>query len=219
MHSGLGLRMYTITVSGYPTHFRDRNSHHCNPASYQSLHPAPTQHFSLLYLDSDTQYQATMYDTVTSRIRRRNGSKHDRTGCLTCRYRYARRTPPPLILTHHRYSSSHRHKKCTENTFPECGACIRLNLKCVREPKRQVAPDPRAQTGESSTAPSVRTVDFFHNRHPFAIQETNRSSMRQYAMKYYIDVIAQVLAVTQQYNSFLSGASCSLARLYQPHRH
>ncbi|RAK74290.1 Zn(II)2Cys6 transcription factor [Aspergillus fijiensis CBS 313.89] len=124
-----------------------------------------------------------MYDTVTSRIRRRNGSKHDRTGCLTCRY---------------------RHKKCTENTFPECGACIRLNLKCVREPKRQVAPDPRAQTGESSTAPSVRTVDFFHNHHPFAIQESNRSSMRQYAMKYYIDVIAQVLAVTQQYNSFLS---------------
>ncbi|KAE8152362.1 fungal-specific transcription factor domain-containing protein [Aspergillus avenaceus] len=50
-------------------------------------------------------------------VKRRNGSKHDKTGCLTCRY---------------------RKKKCIPNTFPVCGACKRLNLECVREPTRQV---------------------------------------------------------------------------------
>ncbi|PYH80484.1 GroES-like protein [Aspergillus uvarum CBS 121591] len=98
-------------------------------------------------------------------------------------------------------------QKCIENTFPECGACIRLNHECVREPKRQIAPDPRTHPGESNAAPSVRTVDtvhFFHDYHPFTIRETNRTSMRQYAMKYYINIMTQMLTVSQQYNSFLS---------------
>ncbi|KAE8361116.1 hypothetical protein BDV27DRAFT_148090 [Aspergillus caelatus] len=52
-------------------------------------------------------------------VRRRNGSKHDKTGCLTCRY---------------------RRKKCVHNTFPVCGDCRRLNLECIREPARRVLP-------------------------------------------------------------------------------
>lgn len=31
------------------------------------------------------------------------------------------------------------------------------------------------------------------------------SSKRRYAMKFYIDVLAELLTVSQQYNSFLSG--------------
>lgn len=31
------------------------------------------------------------------------------------------------------------------------------------------------------------------------------SSKRRYAMKFYIDVLAELLTVSQQYNSFISG--------------
>ncbi|KAJ5235455.1 uncharacterized protein N7469_004623 [Penicillium citrinum] len=65
----------------------------------------------------------------TGNVRRRNGSKHDKTGCLTCRY---------------------RRKKCTLNTIPICGDCKRLNLECVREPTRQVLP-----TASTPTMPAV----------------------------------------------------------------
>ncbi|KAL4794345.1 hypothetical protein BDV19DRAFT_399492 [Aspergillus venezuelensis] len=67
------------------------------------------------------QAYAMMAPSQTAKpVRRRNGSKHDKTGCLTCRY---------------------RRKKCIHNTFPICGDCRRLNLQCIREPT-QVLPVP-----------------------------------------------------------------------------
>ncbi|KAL4744821.1 hypothetical protein BDW72DRAFT_212166 [Aspergillus terricola var. indicus] len=123
------------------------------------------------------------------KVKRRKGTKHDRTGCLTCRY---------------------RHKKCVENTFPECGACMRLNLECIREPKRQVAPAAQARAAKTRTEPAVspvptaQTLAFFHDYHHRTTLGSGRCSMRQYAMKYYVNVMTQLLTVSHQHNSFLS---------------
>ncbi|PYI00920.1 hypothetical protein BO78DRAFT_434074 [Aspergillus sclerotiicarbonarius CBS 121057] len=89
----------------------------------------------------------------TMDVKRRNGSKHDKTGCLTCRY---------------------RHKKCVLNTFPVCGTCKRLNLECVREPTRQVFP--------VSSNPTMDMLSQWQNSHAHGNVEHSkrRSAMNFY---------------------------------------
>ncbi|KAL4913147.1 hypothetical protein BDW62DRAFT_214442 [Aspergillus aurantiobrunneus] len=125
-------------------------------------------------------YEYLWSSNHTGKLKRRKGTKHDRTGCLTCRY---------------------RHKKCVENTFPECGTCMRLNLECLREPKRQVAPAAQTRAAKTRTEPAVspiptaRTLACFQDYHPRTTLGGGRYSMRQYAMKYYVNVMTQLLTV------------------------
>ncbi|THC88501.1 hypothetical protein EYZ11_012050 [Aspergillus tanneri] len=127
---------------------------------------------------------------TSQNVKKRKSSKHDRTGCLTCRY---------------------RRKKCTENTFPACGACIRLNLECVRETRRQVVPSTNTfvdRTGSELDVTSIshaHMLDTFHYDWLPGTQNIETSSRRRYAMKYYIKVLAELLTVSRKYNSFLSG--------------
>lgn len=138
-----------------------------------------------------------MSTDTSPRIKRRKGSKHDRTGCLTCRYRYHPHT-------HHlTYAGSfhNRHKKDVKNTFPDCGACMRLNLQCIREPKRYIGP----VQAHTDTPPPVQPLDLYFSHSPTSTRDPDLSSTRQHAMKYYITVMAQHLTVSNQHNSFLSG--------------
>lgn len=110
---------------------------------------------------------------------------------------------------------SYRHKKCVENTFPECGACMRLNLVCLREPKQHVAPAVQTRAAKRRTEPAVslvptaRTLAFLQDYEPRTSSDSGRCSMRQYAMKYYVNVMTQLLTVSHQFNSFLSGMLAS----------
>lgn len=128
-----------------------------------------------------------MSDIPTSRKRR--GTKHDKTGCLTCR---------------------HRRKKCEPNTFPTCGSCVRLNLECIREHPKRLVPSfdvesdssrevstpmsSRLQLGAIFIAPPIVTAASF-----------GRASSRRIFLKYYIDFLAHKMTASQQHNSFLSG--------------
>ncbi|KAH8178642.1 fungal specific transcription factor domain-containing protein [Sarocladium implicatum] len=123
--------------------------------------------------------------------RKRKGSRHDKTGCLTCRY---------------------RRKKCVDNTFPICGSCARLNLECVREPARSVVPatanvgqvdasgenaEPIAQTAAvMASSPIVASP-------AFAGLGTD-TPLKRHAMRYYISVLTTHLTVSQEFNSFLT---------------
>ncbi|PWY95727.1 hypothetical protein BO94DRAFT_541832 [Aspergillus sclerotioniger CBS 115572] len=98
---------------------------------------------------------------TTKDVRRRNGSKHDKTGCLTCRY---------------------RHKKCTLNTFPVCGACKRLNLECVRESTRQVF--------SAASNPTMDMLSQWKTSHAHGNVE---HSKRRSAMNFYITILSQLL--------------------------
>lgn len=112
--------------------------------------------------------------------------------------------PRQRLMTLIRGSFHDRHKKCVENTFPECGACIRLNLECLRESKRQVVPTIQADV-TVEPVPTTRILDFFHDYRPRNTPGSDRLSKRQFAMKYYVNVMTQLLTVSHQYNSFLSG--------------
>ncbi|KAL4888361.1 fungal-specific transcription factor domain-containing protein [Aspergillus ambiguus] len=109
--------------------------------------------------------------------KRRKGSKHDKTGCLTCRY---------------------RRKKCTPNTFPVCGACKRLNLECVREPTRQVLATPRESSVQSQ--PHGIWRDWL----PSIPGSHDQVSRRRQAINFYITVLSRLLSVSDQHNSFVS---------------
>ncbi|KAI9148467.1 hypothetical protein HJFPF1_12299 [Paramyrothecium foliicola] len=127
-----------------------------------------------------------------SRYKRRNGSKHDKTGCLTCRQ---------------------RRKKCVTNTFPVCGECIRLNLRCVREPIRDVLPPRKA--GGTATSLTLQEWSqqppslFWLPYSPPSLQQDSQydgidTIGRRHALSYYITVLAQMLTVCERHNSFIS---------------
>lgn len=113
-------------------------------------------------------------------IKRRRGTKHDRTGCLTCRA---------------------RRKKCVENTLPRCGSCVRLNLECVREPVRRVPGTVATASGEKTIAVQPPQDGLLpgsaHGRSP---------STRRF-MRYYVNFLALKLTACGYQNSFLSGTS------------
>ncbi|KAH6962693.1 fungal-specific transcription factor domain-containing protein [Fusarium avenaceum] len=118
-------------------------------------------------------------------IKRRKGSKHDKTGCLTCRY---------------------RRKKCTQNTFPRCGACIRLNLECVRDAVRRINPHAHNDVSQSelvevqSSTPQIVLTTELSSLPPVDLN----SPKRRQAMNHYIRVLSELLAISLNSNSFLS---------------
>ncbi|KAF7547209.1 hypothetical protein G7Z17_g7903 [Cylindrodendrum hubeiense] len=110
-------------------------------------------------------------------IKRRNGSSHDRTGCLTCR---------------------RRRKKCVDNIFPVCGTCLRLNLQCVREPARSVVPSSWSrQLHPPSPTPTCL-------QSPMPASVPIETPQKRHCMGYYIAVLTRHLTVSEKFNSFLS---------------
>ncbi|KAI3532258.1 hypothetical protein CSPX01_13570 [Colletotrichum filicis] len=141
------------------------------------------------------QPEAAMSLQFQSETRRRKGSKHDKTGCLTCRY---------------------RRKKCVENTFPICGTCSRLNLKCVRSTARDVVPttwvEQKKSTLQATQALRPSTRDNSHEplsscfpllASPPGVDQGEPPQKRQ-VMRYYITVLSHFLTASEQFNSFLS---------------
>ncbi|KAK2050040.1 hypothetical protein LZ31DRAFT_487715 [Colletotrichum somersetense] len=137
------------------------------------------------------QAENAVVSTTQSETRRRKGSKHDKTGCLTCRY---------------------RRKKCVENTFPTCGSCARLNLKCVRSSTRDVVPttwvgqkQPFKQTEPTSTASNVpESSSSFPLCSPTPTGDHAEPPQKRQVMRYYITVLCHYLTASEQFNSFLS---------------
>lgn len=110
-------------------------------------------------------------------VKRRRGTKHDRTGCLTCRA---------------------RRKKCVENTLPRCGSCVRLNLECVREPVRRLVPG-------TSDAPGEVTIDARPPQDGLVPGSAHgRSRSARVFMRYYVNFLALKLTACGYQNSFLS---------------
>lgn len=110
-------------------------------------------------------------------VKRRRGTKHDRTGCLTCRA---------------------RRKKCVENTLPRCGSCVRLNLECVREPLRRVVLG-------GSNAPREVNIDARPPQDGLVPGSANgRSPSTRVFMRYYVNFLAPKLTACGYQNSFLS---------------
>ncbi|ETN41656.1 uncharacterized protein HMPREF1541_03592 [Cyphellophora europaea CBS 101466] len=124
--------------------------------------------------------------TARPEVRRRQGSKHDKTGCLTCRF---------------------RRKKCTQNTFPVCGTCARLNLECVRQPVRSIVPATGAQATPTSPDEPQRlqlSLPVAPSSPSWDGPTRDAGAQRRHAMRYYITVLTQHVTVSEQYNSFLS---------------
>ncbi|KAK2613430.1 hypothetical protein N8I77_000346 [Diaporthe amygdali] len=119
-------------------------------------------------------------------VKRRRGTKHDRTGCLTCRA---------------------RRKKCVENTLPRCGSCVRLNLECVREPARRVP-----GTGKPPRDAAVDVRPPQDNLLPGPAQ--GRSPSTRLFMRYYVNFLALKLTACGYQNSFLSGMLASSSPVY-----
>lgn len=113
-------------------------------------------------------------------VKRRRGTKHDRSGCLTCRA---------------------RRKKCAENTLPRCGSCVRLNLECVREPVRRVP-------GTVANASKERTVAAHPPQDGLLPGPAHGGSpSTRLFMRYYVNFLALKLTACGYQNSFLSGTS------------
>ncbi|KAL2286162.1 hypothetical protein FJTKL_06999 [Diaporthe vaccinii] len=110
-------------------------------------------------------------------VKRRRGTKHDRTGCMTCRA---------------------RRKKCVENTLPRCGSCVRLNLECVREPVRRVVPGTLDALREA-------TIDARPPQDGLVPGPAHcRSPSTRIFMRYYVNFLALKLTACGYQNSFLS---------------
>lgn len=132
-------------------------------------------------------------------------------------------------------------KKCNQNTFPVCGTCARLNLECVREPVRKVVPPelllggqtptqtqtqaqtqavvkPRSEAPWSSSPP---TTPLFLLSQPSllakpaeaVVESETIASHHRYAMRYYVNELANHFSVSPHFNSFLSGKSSPLTTI------
>jgi hypothetical protein len=115
----------------------------------------------------------------------------------------------------------HRRKKCLENTFPTCGACKRLNLKCIRAPARNVVSLSTSlesnQTSshsrisnhtelESVASPNQRlAVPSWTLPCASGLGTRVESPHQRHAFRYYVTVLAYHLTVSERFNSFLSG--------------
>ena len=103
-----------------------------------------------------------------------------------------------------------RRKKCSVNTFPVCGACQRLNLECVREPRRQIVQPARQksstanQEADANVVPSV-TYGSICPSVEVDLGVTTHAEARRYALKYYVTTLTQHYTISEQHNSFLSG--------------
>lgn len=144
-------------------------------------------------------------------IRRRKGTRHDRTGCLTCRL---------------------RRKKCVQNILPKCGSCTRLNLECVRRPPtrlpalQDIGDGPQNVHEIITTVPVIpvfETSRWLESTHqdiavypptipPPAAGLSNtpdgcQTPSRRIFMRYYVEVLAWKLTACGYHNSFLWGKS------------
>ncbi|KAF6822732.1 C6 transcription factor, partial [Colletotrichum plurivorum] len=107
-----------------------------------------------------------------------------------------------------------RRKKCVENTFPVCGACARLNLKCIRGTTRDVVPpdwvDRKQQPVVRASRASDSQIVEQHQSRCFPLCPSAPSAdhaeppQRRHVMRYYIEILSQHLTVNEQFNSFLS---------------
>ncbi|KAK1968951.1 hypothetical protein LY78DRAFT_603537 [Colletotrichum sublineola] len=137
------------------------------------------------------QAQNAVLAATQSKTRRRKGSKHDKTGCLTCRY---------------------RRKKCVENTFPTCGSCARLNLKCVRSSARDIVPtswvDQKQPFNQLEQTPRTYSVHESSSSFPLCTPaptgDDAEPPQKRQVMRYYITVLCHHLTASEQFNSFLS---------------
>lgn len=122
-------------------------------------------------------------------VRRRRGTRHDRTGCLTCRV---------------------RRKKCVDNTLPTCGSCARLNLECVREPARRVVAAGTQGAAPRDTPREGATI-ITTTRPPPPPQDglapgraRARTAPARLFMRYYANFLALKLTACGYRNSFLT---------------
>ncbi|EFQ31512.1 uncharacterized protein GLRG_06801, partial [Colletotrichum graminicola M1.001] len=105
-----------------------------------------------------------------------------------------------------------RRKKCVENTFPTCGSCARLNLKCVRSSTRDVVPtswvdqkQPFKQIEPTSRTSSVpESSSSFPLCSPMPTGDHLEPHQKRQVMRYYITVLCHYLTASEQFNSFLS---------------
>ncbi|KZL78429.1 C6 transcription factor, partial [Colletotrichum tofieldiae] len=105
-----------------------------------------------------------------------------------------------------------RRKKCIENTFPVCGTCARLNLKCVRPSTRDVVP--LSWVDQKQPANQIQQTPTTGNRHelsssfplysPTPTGDHAEPPQRRQVMRYYITVLCHYLTASEQFNSFLS---------------
>lgn len=99
-----------------------------------------------------------------------------------------------------------------DNSFPVCGTCTRLNLKCIRQGAKDVVPDAwatdkGASTLTTSSAASTQSTTPTSLCLPGAGNGCVDSPQKRQAMRYYISVLATYLTVSQEFNSFLTGES------------
>lgn len=114
-------------------------------------------------------------------------------------------------------SDSRSHKKCTQNAFPICGTCARLNLECVREPLRKIVPpqvmnrevvDPSRSMRTPTTVPPLFILSqpsLLSKPGGLDLKSESVSSHHRYAMRYYVNELASHFSVSPKFNSFLSG--------------
>ena len=133
-------------------------------------------------------------------VKKRKGSKHDKTGCLTCRYRWGWYLPSCFRP---RVNSFPRRKKCSDNSFPICGTCRRLNLECIREPVRQIVPALGSASSAGSHSPPITNVSL--NWEPLRPHGGIDALTRRHIMRHYVSILTGLLSISQQHNSFLSG--------------
>ncbi|TDZ53983.1 hypothetical protein CTRI78_v006670 [Colletotrichum trifolii] len=103
---------------------------------------------------------------------------------------------------------------CVENTFPICGACARLNLKCIRDSTRDVVPpswvDRKQQSSQKAKGVIIVDGSSQHVTHYFPLcppapsAERGEPPQKRQVMRYYIEILSQFLTVNEQFNSFLS---------------
>jgi hypothetical protein len=86
-----------------------------------------------------------------------------------------------------------------------CGACSRHNLECVLVPSHQLVAHPRSQTtGVITQVPKTPFANLLPNWQAAQQRDQNEILFRRHAMKYYIDVLSQLLTVSIAHNTFVS---------------
>lgn len=112
-----------------------------------------------------------------------------------------------------------------ENTFPVCGTCARLNIKCIRGTTRDVVPtswvDRKQNTSKASQTPipdnAHQVSACFPLYTPTTASDQAEPPQKRHVMRYYITVLSHYLTASEQFNSFLSGKLFSC--LHHIHSH
>jgi hypothetical protein len=120
-----------------------------------------------------------------------------------------------------RFNRHYRRKKCDE-IYPICGHCKRLNLICRREEPRALAivstktddiPEAQHGCGDQSSSPKRECMELMTI--PRSPDPTDLLMManihggidRRFFMKYYTQVLANLVSTNHENNSFLTGKS------------